>query len=201
MTRKGGFMAIEFELKFRATAESIQAIDRAVSGIETRFSMETTYYDGVSGQLSAKKYTLRRRLENDISVCTLKLPAGENRRGEWEVQCDDIQKAIDLLVQMGAPEDLKELTTQGITEVCGAKFDRIAKTLEFDGAVLELALDQGILTGGGRQIPLCEVEVELKSGEPKQAEQYAKILAAKFGLTPERHSKFRRAFDLYKGEI
>lgn len=194
-------MAIEFELKFRATTDSLQAIDQAVSGIETRFSMETTYYDGVSGQLSAKKYTLRHRLENHISVCTLKSPAGENRRGEWEVQCDDIQKAIDLLVQMGAPKDLKKLTDQGIVAVCGAKFNRIAKTVQFEDAILELALDQGILMGGGRQIPLCEVEVELKSGEPKQAEQYAKILAAKFGLHPEPHSKFRRAFDLYKGEI
>ena len=194
-------MAIEFELKFRGTAESIQQMNRAVSGETMEFAMETTYYDGVSGQLSAKKYTLRRRMENAISVCTLKTPAGDNRRGEWEVECDDIHKAIDLLVQMGAPEDLKELTAQGIVAVCGAKFHRIAKTIQFDDAVLELALDQGILMGGGRQIPLCEVEVELKSGEPEQAEQYAKILATKFGLQPEPHSKFRRAFDLYKGEI
>ena len=194
-------MAIEFELKFRGTAESIQEINRTISGETMEFAMETTYYDGVSGQLSAKKYTFRRRMENAISVCTLKTPAGDNRRGEWEVECDDIHKAVDLLVQMGAPEDLKELTAQGIVAVCGAKFHRIAKTIQFDDAVLELALDQGILMGGGRQIPLCEVEVELKSGEPEQAEQYAKILATKFGLQPEPHSKFRRAFDLYKGEI
>ena len=194
-------MAIEFELKFRGTAESIREINRAVSGETMDFAMETTYYDGVNSQLSAKKYTLRRRMENDISVCTLKSPAGDNRRGEWEVECEDIHKAIDLLVQMGAPEDLKELTAQGIVAVCGAKFNRIAKTVQFEDAVLELALDQGILMGGGRQIPLCEVEVELKSGEPQQAEQYARILAAKFGLRPEARSKFRRAFDLYKGEI
>ena len=102
-------MAIEFELKFRGTAESIQQMNRAVSGETMEFAMETTYYDGVNGQLSAKKYTLRRRMENEISVCTLKTPAGDNRRGEWEVECEDIHKAIDLLVQIGAPEDLKAL--------------------------------------------------------------------------------------------
>ena len=194
-------MAIEFELKFRGTPETLQVICEAVSGTQQEFDMETTYYDGINGELSERKYTLRRRMENNISVCTLKAPAGKNRRGEWELECEDIHKAIPMLCQMGAPADLAELTASGITEVCGAKFHRIAKTLEYEGAVLELALDQGVLMGGGRQIPLCEVEVELKSGEPEQAEEYAKILAAKFRLTKEPGSKFRRAFDLYKGEI
>lgn len=194
-------MAIEFELKFRAVPEILEAVRSAVKGEETAFQMQTTYYDTREGALSEKKYTLRRRMENDVSVCTLKAPAGKNSRGEWETQCDQIEKAIPLLCQMGAPADLMELTSQGVMAVCGAKFNRIAKTVEFDGAVLEIALDQGFLMGGGRQIPLCELEVELKSGKPAQAEQYAKLLALKYGLTPEKHSKFRRALALYKGEI
>ena len=193
-------MGTEFELKYKATPAQHSAL-LSLSQSWQSISMETTYYDTPSLSLSALKYTLRRRLENGVSICTVKTPLPGNLRGEWEVECEDIHKAIDLLVQMGAPEDLKELTAQGIVAVCGAKFHRIAKTIQFDDAVLELALDQGILMGGGQQIPLCEVEVELKSGEPKQAEQYARILAAKFGLQPEARSKFRRAFDLYKGEI
>lgn len=194
-------MAIEFELKFRADAEVLKAVRSAVKGAETVFQMQTTYYDTPQGALSDKKYTLRRRMENEASVCTLKAPAGGNARGEWEIECDAIEKAIPKLCQMGAPADLVELTSQGVTAVCGAKFNRIAKTVEFDGAVLEIALDQGTLMGGGRQIPLCELEVELKSGKPAQAEQYAKLLTLKFGLIPEKRSKFRRALALYKGEI
>lgn len=191
-------MAIEFELKYGATPAVIEAIDRTVHGKTRHFVMETTYYDGINGELTAKKYTLRRRMENEISVCTLKIPAGDNRRGEWEVACDHIQNAIPMLCQKGAPAELMALTARGIKEVCGAKFTRIAKTLEYRDAVLELAMDQGILTGGGKEIPLCEVEVELKSGTQDAAEEYAKILAVKFGLVPESRSKFRRALALYQ---
>lgn len=194
-------MAIEYELKFRATADAQAAIRQAVQGPELLYQMQTTYYDTPSGALSARKYTLRRRMENDTSVCTLKAPAQGHGRGEWETQCDDIETAIPVLCQLGAPADLMELTAEGITQVCGARFTRIAKTLVFEDGVLELALDRGVLTGGGKEIPLCEVEVELKAGAPALAEQYAKYLAQKFGLAPERGSKFRRALALSKGEI
>jgi len=66
--------------------------------------------------------------------------------------------------------------------------------------IVELALDEGILMGGGKEIPLCEVEVELKSGDIRFCDLFAKTLAARFGLTPETKSKFRRALALYKGE-
>ena len=68
------------------------------------------------------------------------------------------------------------------------------------GSLLELALDRGVLTGGGREIPLCEVEVELKSGSREAVLAFAKELAQRFDLAPETRSKFRRALALAKGE-
>ena len=73
-------------------------------------------------------------------------------------------------------------------------------SLEFRGAELELALDRGVLLGGGKEIPLCEVEVELKSGAPEDAVAFAETMAKDFGLRPEHKSKFRRALALSKGE-
>ena len=194
-------MAIEYELKFRATEEIQAEILKDVAGEETVFQMHTTYYDTPEGSLSDRRYTLRRRMENGISVCTLKAPAQGHGRGEWEIPCDSIEAAIPVLCNMGAPADLQPLTANGVIEVCGAKFTRIAKAVTFGEAVLELALDRGILTGGGKEIPLCEVEVELKAGTPALADQYARILSVKYGLTPEKDSKFRRALALYKGEV
>lgn len=193
-------MGLEYELKFRATPQIQLAICQAVTGEETIYSMRTTYYDTPSGALSSRKYTLRRRMENDLSVCTLKTPAKGHGRGEWETHCEDIVLAIPALIELGAPADLQTLTQEGIVEVCGAEFTRIAKTLVFEDGKLELALDRGILTGGGKQLPLCEVEVELKEGTIQFAEQYAKCLAQKYGLVPEPGSKFRRALALSKGE-
>ncbi len=68
-----------------------------------------------------------------------------------------------------------------------------------EDCVVELALDQGVLFGGGREQPLCEVEVELKSGSRKGAYIYAMTLAELFGLKQEKRSKFRRALSLTEG--
>ncbi len=39
---------------------------------------------------------------------------------------------------------------------------RRALTVELESCTVELALDSGVLLGSGRELPLCEVEVELK---------------------------------------
>ncbi len=193
-------MGVEYELKFRAKPEQQAAIRAEIEGPEQEFEMETTYYDAVDGGLSQRYYTLRRRMENGKSVCTLKTPAEGGGRGEWETPCDRIEDAIEELCKLGAPENLKELTAGGIRQVCGAKFHRIAKTVRLPEGVVELALDQGVLIGGGKEMPLCEVEVELKEGSAEMTRSYALMLSALYGLTPEKGSKFRRALALAKEE-
>lgn len=193
-------MGIEYELKFRARPEIFPAILAQYPGKIQEFQMETTYYDTPSGALSARRYTLRRRMENGESVCTLKTPAIGMGRQELEISCEDIQKALPAMCKMGAPQDFEEVIREGIVAVCGAKFHRIAITLEYPDCCLELALDQGSLSGGGKRIPLCEVEVELKRGQTEAADFFALELANRYGLLPEFRSKFRRALALYKGE-
>ena len=77
--------------------------------------------------------------------------------------------------------------------VCGARFARQALTLEIPDGKVELALDKGILFAGDREMPICEVEVELKDGETAAAVQFASLLAEKYALQPETRSKFKRA--------
>jgi inorganic triphosphatase YgiF len=193
-------MAIEFELKYSADVQAQEAILAAYPGGYHTYEMETTYYDAPNGGLSQRHITLRRRFENGRSVCTVKTPVSGFGRGEWECECDDIAVAVVRLVELGASRELLLLTAQGVKPICGAKFTRRALSLKYRGAELELALDRGVLLGGGKEIPLCEVEVELKSGEPEKAVAFAEDMAKKFGLRPEKRSKFRRALALAKGE-
>ena len=193
-------MGVEFELKFRATPEALQTIAAGLSGDQQRFSMETTYYDNAAGQLSDRFWTLRRRFENGVSVCTLKTPAPNGSRGEFELQCDSIEQAIPELCKLSGLPELRTLTAEGVLPVCGAKFERLATSVVLQDCTVEVALDQGILFGGQKQIPLCEVEVELKSGSRDSAVAYAQTLAFMYGLEKERGSKFRRALALAKGE-
>ena len=188
-------MGREFELKFRADAETI-ALIREKYGIFTSISMETTYYDTFDLKLAMHRWTLRRRMENGVSVCTFKRPHKDGGRGEWEVECPNIMEGILALCKAGADEELLRVTAGGLMEVCGARFTRLAKTLEIPGGTVELALDQGVLLGKGKELPLAEMEVELKEGTDEAAVAFAKALAEEFSLVPEEKSKFVRAMAL-----
>ena len=104
------------------------------------------------------------------------------------------------LCKLSGVADLADLTAKGVMPVCGAKFTRIAITVVLENCTVELALDSGVLTGGGKKIPLCEVEVELKDGKKEAAVAFAKALAEEFCFVPESKSKFVRARMLAMGE-
>lgn len=193
-------MGFEFELKFRCDEKTQEKLRAAVAGEEKVYHMQTSYYDTPEGKLSARRWTLRRRLENEKSICTLKFPVEGDSRGEFELECNSIEEAIPELCKLSGLEELSSLCQGGVVAVCGAKFTRIAKTFHFAGTVIEMALDQGVLIGGGREVPLYEMELELKQGDVLQVRQYAAVLMATYGLETEPKSKFRRALDLAKGE-
>ncbi len=189
-------MGREFELKYAADAAKQDRIREVFPGQWRIYTMETTYFDTPDGDIAARRWTLRRRMENGIPVCTVKTPAPGGARGEWELECGDIREAIPGLCKLGCPGELETLATRGLTAICGAKFTRHATVLTLEDCAVELALDRGLLSGGSKTLPLCEVEVELKSGSEDAALAFAEELAAKFDLSPEPRSKYRRALDL-----
>ena len=185
-------MAREFELKYAATPEDLVVLKEKYPHLRP-ITMETTYYDSMDGRLGELHWTLRRRMENGVSVCTLKVPGKGFGCGEWETECDDIYKALPILMAMDAPKELAELTAVGLQEFCGARFTRLAGYIECDGCTVELALDQGVLLGGGKELPFSEVEVELKSGSEEATVLFGKALAQVMHLKPESRSKVARA--------
>ncbi|MBR3949873.1 MAG: CYTH domain-containing protein [Oscillospiraceae bacterium] len=188
-------MGREFELKYRADAAALAALE-ARFGPCTPISMETTYYDTPDLKLSIHQWTLRLRLENGTPVCTFKRPLDDGSRAEWEVPCASVSQAILLLCQAGADWELMRSTAGGVFPLCGARFTRKAATLTLPECTVELALDEGLLTGRKGESPICEVEVELKSGSEEAAAAFAAALAAEYALTPEPLSKFARAMTL-----
>ena len=188
-------MGREFELKYQATPETIAAI-QAKLGEFTPISMETTYYDTEDLSLRQRKWTLRRRLENEKSVCTVKTPLPDGSRGEWETENADLAAGVRQLCAMGAPKEILDYVNLGVTPFCGAKFTRLAKTIVLPGGCVELALDEGVLLGGGQEKPFSEVEVELKSGGDDLAKAFAGALAKEFNLTEQPKSKLARAMAL-----
>lgn len=193
-------MGMEYEVKYCATALQQEAILQAYPGEVQTVRMHTRYYDTPSGALAAKRYTLRCREENDVQVCTVKAPISGPGRGEWEMPCEDVVQALPMLCAAGAPMELQALAREGLAYICGARFTRRLKLVKTPDCTVEIACDEGVLTGGGKQLPFLEVEVELKDGTPEAADKFAYTLAQRFCLVPEKRSKFRRALALYQGE-
>ena len=191
-------MGYEFEMKYASTPAQQQKITAAMGDAFDLFNMETTYYDTPAGALSARRWTLRRRYENGNPTCTLKTPGGKLGRGEWDCPADRIEDAISELARLSGCTELTELASHGLVAICGARFQRKAYTVSRGESLLEVAVDSGVLFGGSREAPICEVEVELKKGSPEDALSYAADLAKRFGLTAEPKSKFRRALQLTK---
>ena len=189
-------MGAEYELKYRADIACQESIFTTFPARWQTITMETTYYDTPSGALSARRYMLRRRLENGVSVCTLKTSGEGNLRGEWEVNCNSITDAVPELCKLGAPADLSALCAEGLVPICGARFTRKAGLFTLLDCTVELALDRGVLFSGQKEIPLCEIEVEHKAGSQDATDAFAKQLADIYGLTPEAKSKFARALAL-----
>ena len=185
-------MAIEYERKFAATPEKLRVAEKELKGNWFAYKMKTTYFDTATGSLSARKWMLRLRKENGAQVCTLKTPAG-NARNEWETTAECIAEGVEKLCKLGAPQELLALTADGVRPICGAEFTRLAGAFALDGAEVEVALDEGALFAGDRKTPLCELEVELKSGSREAADGFALQLAQQFGLTELHDSKFKRA--------
>lgn len=189
-------MGREFELKYKATPEKLAEIQALWDGW-TEFSMETTYFDTADGLLSSKNCTLRQRLENNQPVCTVKTPTAGLGRGEWDMQAAWSAQTVSALFSAA---NLPSIPFEKLIAVCGARFTRLARTVELPGCTAEIALDSGILLGGGRELPLCELEIEVKSGSEAAATAWAQHFAERFDLQSEHKSKFRRAYLLSKGE-
>lgn len=160
------------------------------------YHMQTSYFDTPDRRWSRQRITIRCRLENETPVVCVKAPlpgAAEHLRGEWELPgSDDVAAALPLLVEQGAPEEL--LGARGLVSMWEADFRRRAVLLGFaDGSRCELALDLGALYGPTHYLPLCELELEMKAGDPAATLALLERLRVRYALTPQEKSKFARA--------
>ncbi len=182
-------MGRELELKYRATAEQMAAV-RSAYGPFHEITMETTYYDTPQRRMAARRETLRRRYENGAAVYALKTYLPDGAHGEWECTAASLEEAMEQLAALGAPGLPR---AEEIVPICGAAFTRSCCLISVDGGKVELALDEGILTGSGKEIPLREVELELKEGPDTALLTFGPAFARHFALEEEPLSKFARA--------
>lgn len=202
-------MELEYKLAVSSPALLEQILfDKQIAEVRQEnyrlIHMATIYYDTPDHRLQTRQWTLRLRQENARLVATLKTPAvGKGKaRGEWECEAPTVQAAIPMLLEQGAPAELPDiLDGEPLIPVCAAQFSRRAADVAFaDGTVCEFCGDIGMLVGGANEEELCEVEIELKSGDADTASAFAEELMERFDLQEEHRSKFARAAALARRE-
>ena len=168
-----------------------------------RLEMEAMYYDTADNLIARCHSGLRLRRENETRVVCLKLAAesgfggARKAREEYEFTAPDIRTGIQNLPAAGAPQDICDCLLQAnLIELGRTAFTRFWFLLSYQGCTCELAFDYGKLTRNGRVGPICEMELELKSGSEADFDALAVQLQQEFDLKPQPLSKLARMMRL-----
>lgn len=153
----------EVELKFLCDPADGPALLAAVGGEDQgEAELAATYFDTPERDLRAAGAGLRLRDEPGGRRQTLKAGRGLKRR-EAEIPVEG--QALDLshpaLLEVIGPAAAERL--EPLFEV---RVRRTLRTVAEGEAQVEAALDQGEIRAGRRKRRLCELELELKAGEP-----------------------------------
>jgi inorganic triphosphatase YgiF len=205
-------MPEEAELKLAVRPEHAARIGRhpvvqkLKTGRASTKHLVGTYYDTPDLLLRRRDMSLRVRKVDRRFVQTLKrMKPSEGaifERDEWEADvagdCPDISK-------LAARDVRRVFEADGVA----AKLQPLFKTdvrrtvwhLCDPEAEIELALDIGeIRDGNGGHVPVCEAELELKSGNPRRLYDVALALTDKVDCTVSGVAKSERGYALYRKE-
>lgn len=165
--------------------------------------MEAIYYDTADKMIARCHGGLRLRRENKSRVVCLKLAAessfggARKAREEFECTAPDIRTGIQQLPAVGAPRDLCDhLLKANLVELGRNAFTRFWFLLAYQDCTCELAFDYGKLSRNGKTGPICEMELELKSGSQSNFDTLAVELQQEFDLKPQPLSKLVRIMKL-----
>jgi inorganic triphosphatase YgiF len=197
---------VEVELKLELPAAALRqfrklAWIRALAGSAKRSTPVSVYFDTDKQKLRRRGITLRVRRSGDRYIQTIKATghSGIVARNEWESEIADSQP--DLAQARGAALD--DVLTDKLWRKLKPQFEtRVRRTVfpwERNGAVIELSLDEGTIETGDASMRLCEIELELKSGDKADVFEAARLMTRALPLQLGLISKSERGYRLRDG--
>jgi triphosphatase len=203
-------MNTETEIKLRVSRNTLTALrehpllkKRIKSGWE-RHELANQYFDTPEHALAAARVALRIRKDGEQYIQTLKTRgrsiAGLSQRGEWEWPLEKAKLDLKKLDEQCWPESLAELDKKQLKPLFSTNFVREKAELAWgrgkSKTVIEAALDLGEVKAGKLREEICELELELRQGEPAALLELAVELAASLALMPSDISKAEGGYRL-----
>ncbi|MGE6793693.1 inorganic triphosphatase [Pseudomonas guineae] len=201
----------ETEIKLRVSRATLAALrdhpllkKRNKSGWEQR-ELFNQYFDTPARDLAAAKVALRVRRDGEQFIQTLKTRgqsvAGLSERNEWDWNLAKAKLDLKKLDDSCWPAALAELDKKQLAPIFTTDFIREKAEIAWGRGkarvVIEAALDLGKVIAGEGEEEICELELELRQGDPDALLELAAELAADLALMPCDISKAERGYRLF----
>ncbi|MEW6990886.1 CYTH domain-containing protein [Colwelliaceae bacterium 6441] len=201
-------MSTEIELKYLTISEDVSnkvftiLKNRNLSFTHEVKKLSNCYYDTADLTLRHLDMGLRVRVSGEHIEQTIKtagvVVGGLHQRPEYNVDIDVPFPQLDLFPDniWANSESIVQIQPQ-LIPLFNTDFTRETWLVSVNDAVIELAFDQGIITSGGRSVNICELELELVSGDKQAIFTLAQCLFECLALRPGTQSKAARGYRLF----
>ena len=202
-------MPVETELKLRIAPEHLARLKRHAL-LKTHSSsrpitrrLQNIYYDTPKFELHQSGMALRLRHIGRHWLQTLKgggsAQAGLHMRNEWEVPVMNAKLNFSASQAIDWNELLQPSLRRKLKPVFVTDFSRNSRMLNFRGTHIELCMDQGEVRTEQLSSPICELELELKSGTQRKLFEFAQAILEIVPFELEAVSKAERGYRLLSG--
>ena len=203
-------MARETELKLRISPADLARLRRNPLFKTHQLAPPVTlhlhniYYDTPQLDLHRSEMALRLRNKGGQWLQTLKgggsVKAGLHQRNEWEMPVSAAKLDLSLFDAEVCDAYLPSTVREHLNPVFSTDFYRTSRLLSWQGAEIEVCMDHGVVKTSGHSSAICEVELELKSGDAVQLFHLALALLKIVPVELEVVSKAEQGFRLLSGE-
>lgn len=204
-------MPKETEIKLRASRETLAALrdhpllKKRNKGGWQQHELLNQYYDSPARDLANAKVALRLRRDGEQLIQTLKSRgqsvAGLSERNEWDWYLEQAELDLSKLDDQCWPATLAGLDKSSLQPIFSTDFIREKADISWGRGktktVIEAALDLGNVLAGDQREEICELELELREGEPAALLELALELARDLPLMPCDISKAERGYRLF----
>ena len=180
---------------------------------------ENRYLDTPDRKLRDTRTTIRiRHVDGENYIHTVKtspvalskdldpsLLSGLSSRCEWNVETERSEFDIGFFLSASKnAEDPYEILAATLVPLSGKELVTLSKTaftrdlisVSFEGSTLEVCLDTGDCFGGNRNLPICELEIELISGDIEAVTRLGALISENTECEPLAISKLARCLML-----
>ena len=201
-------MADEIELKLAVAADRVGRLKRnpLIRTLATRRAvtsrLHSVYFDTPDLLLAKHGLSLRIRRIGDRRIQTLKQPipdpSGLQASREFEVEIAADRPDLSLIDDPGLQAFFAEHQVAALlAPAFETEFERRAWPLEMFDSTIELAVDVGEIRSGDQRMPICEAELELKSGRRGRLFELALALHDSVPVSLETRTKAVRGYSLF----